>query len=169
MSEIRSGFNEFCRRLNLKWHFRDASENFSEVPVLTPKYRRKPPQDNHCLEFFLSQVENGLSELLKTVIKYPIYQRRSGWSAIRYLSDDRNIILKKADKGLCIIIWGWNDYLMEAEKQLRDEKVCQSCYIMSQDDQLTRIALHLRKKRLECLDYHLKRLMQRAQSPRILF
>ena len=34
------------------------------------------------------------------------------------------------------------------------------CYIMSQDNQLTRIALHLRKN--ECRDYHLKHLMQRG-------
>ena len=33
--ELRSDFNEFCRRMRLKWHFRDESENFSEVPVLT--------------------------------------------------------------------------------------------------------------------------------------
>ena len=26
-SELRSDFNEFCRRMRLKWHFRDESEN----------------------------------------------------------------------------------------------------------------------------------------------
>ena len=31
--ELRSDFNEFCRRMGLKWHFWDESENFSEVPV----------------------------------------------------------------------------------------------------------------------------------------
>ena len=28
-------------------------------------------------------------------------------------------------KGLCIVIWGENDYLMEAEKQLSDDKIYQ--------------------------------------------
>ena len=37
------------------------------------------------------------------------------------MPDDRNIIIKKADKGSCIVIWGKNDYLMEAEKQLSDK------------------------------------------------
>ena len=37
------------------------------------------------------------------------------------MADDRNIIIKKADKGSCIVIWGKNDYLMEAEKQLSDK------------------------------------------------
>ena len=46
------------------------------------------------------------------------------WNAIRSLADDRSIIIKKADKGSCII-WGRNDYLMKAEKQLSDKKVYQ--------------------------------------------
>ena len=39
------------------------------------------------------------------------------------MADDRNIIIKKADKGSCIVIWGRNDYLTEAEKQLGDIKI----------------------------------------------
>ena len=43
------------------------------------------------------------------------------------MTDDRNITIKKADKGYntCIVIWGRNDYLMEAEKQLGHKKVHQ--------------------------------------------
>ena len=37
------------------------------------------------------------------------------------MADDRNIIIKKADKGSCIVMWGKDDYLMEAEKQLSDK------------------------------------------------
>ena len=41
------------------------------------------------------------------------------------MADDGNIIIKKVDKGSCIVIWGRSDYLMEAEKQLNDKKVYQ--------------------------------------------
>ena len=37
--ELRSDFNEFCRRMRLKWNFRDESENFSKVSVFNPKSR----------------------------------------------------------------------------------------------------------------------------------
>ena len=37
--------------------------------------------------------------------------------------DDRNIIIKKADKDSCVVIWDRNDYIAEAEKQLSDEEV----------------------------------------------
>ena len=50
--ELRSDFNEFCRRMRLKWHFRDESENFSEVPVFIPKSRWQPPQGHPCLGVF---------------------------------------------------------------------------------------------------------------------
>ena len=85
--EQRSDFNEFCRRMILKWYFRDGSEHFCEVPVFNSKSRCK--------------------------------------NTVRCLADDRNIIIKKADKGSCIVILGRNDYLMEAEKQLSDKKFYQ--------------------------------------------
>ena len=54
--ELRSDFNEFCRRMHLKSHFQDESEHFREVLVFNPKSRWQPPQGHPCLEIFLSQV-----------------------------------------------------------------------------------------------------------------
>ena len=42
---------------------------------------------------------------------------------MRSLADNQNIVIKKADKGSCLIVWDRNDYLMEAEKQLRDKYI----------------------------------------------
>ena len=42
---------------------------------------------------------------------------------MRSLADDWSIVIKKADKGACIVVWYRNDYLGEAEKQLKDKKV----------------------------------------------
>ena len=100
--ELRSDFNDFCWRMRLKQHFWDESENFSEVPVFNPKSRWQPPQGYPCLEFFLNQVENELSELPKADIKYSNLSREE-WNAIRSLADDGNVITKKADKGSCIV------------------------------------------------------------------
>ena len=63
-------------------------------------------------------------ELPKADIKYSDLSREE-WNAIRSLADDRNILIKKADKGSCIVIWGRNNYLIEAEKQLSEKKVYQ--------------------------------------------
>ena len=62
-----------------------------------------------------------VGELPKADIKYSNLSREE-WNALRSLADDRSIIIKKADKGSCIVIWGRNVYLMEAEKRLSDKK-----------------------------------------------
>ena len=41
------------------------------------------------------------------------------------MANDKNNIIKKAVKRFCIVIWGRNDYLMGAEKQLSNKKVYQ--------------------------------------------
>ena len=44
--ELRRAFEEFCRRMGIKWHFRnEISEEFSEVPAFYPKSSSNPPQD----------------------------------------------------------------------------------------------------------------------------
>ena len=45
------------------------------------------------------------------------------WQTIRALSDDRTIIIKRADKGSSAVVWDRMDYLLEAEKQLSDTNV----------------------------------------------
>ena len=39
------------------------------------------------------------------------------------MADDHNIVIKKADKGSCFVIWDRNDYITEAESQLKSEIV----------------------------------------------
>ena len=39
------------------------------------------------------------------------------------MASDRNIVIKKADKGSCVVVWDRNDYLLEAERQLSDTKI----------------------------------------------
>ena len=29
------------------------------------------------------------------------------------MANDRSILIKKADKGSCVVVWGRNDYLLE--------------------------------------------------------
>ena len=45
------------------------------------------------------------------------------WQALRAVANDRSIVIKKADKDLCVVVWDRNDYIAEAEKQLKDENI----------------------------------------------
>ena len=42
---------------------------------------------------------------------------------MRAVANDRSIVIKKADKDLCVVLWDRNDYIAEAEKQLKDENI----------------------------------------------
>ena len=37
---------------------------------------------------------------------------------MRGLPEDRNIIIKPADKGSCVVVWDQEDYIAEADRQL---------------------------------------------------
>ena len=39
------------------------------------------------------------------------------------LANDRSIVIKKADKGWCVVVWDHDNYIAEAEKQLSDKSV----------------------------------------------
>ena len=45
------------------------------------------------------------------------------WQAMRALANDRSIVIKKADKGSCVVVWDRNDCIAEAEKRLSDENI----------------------------------------------
>ena len=40
---------------------------------------------------------------------------------MRLLANDRSIVIKKADKGPCVVVWDREDYIAEASKQLNDD------------------------------------------------
>ena len=37
---------------------------------------------------------------------------------MRSLINDRSVVIKKADKGSCVVVWGCEGYILEAEIQL---------------------------------------------------
>ena len=65
--------------------------------------------------------------------------------AIRSLAEDRSTVIKKVDKGSRVVIWDRLDYLMEAEKQLKDSKAFQEVTFRKN------ILTNLVKKKQHCL------------------
>ena len=108
---------------------------------------------------------------MKANIKYSNLSREE-WNAIRSLADDRNVVTKKADKGLCIVIWGRNDSLMEAEKQLSDKKVYQevsnSENILSKLVEMCNKMFSSLKKRSYITEKELKYFPMNIEIPQIL-
>ena len=121
-ADLRSDFDEFCRKMRCKWFFRDeTTSEFSETPAFRPKSKWKPPAGHPALELFLSNLEKDLFNFLPgKALDYNLSKEE--WKAMRGLADDKNIIIKKADKGSCVVVWDRGDYLAEGYKQLQDQK-----------------------------------------------
>ena len=74
------------------------------------------------VEVFLSQIEQEIFKEVQSPLGYSNLSKEE-WKAVRSLANDRNTVIKKADKGSCVVIWDRSDYIMEAEKQLNDKAV----------------------------------------------
>ena len=121
--ESRKEFEEFCRRIRCKWHFRnEVSETFSEIPAFRSKSSWFPPKGHASLKIFLSQLEK---ELFTNDLDKPSQSNLSAeeWKALRNLASDRSIVIKGADKGSPVVVWDRADYITEAENHLNNNWV----------------------------------------------
>ena len=121
--ELRSDFEEFCRRMRLKWYFRnDPTPDFSEKPSFTPKSSWKPPTGHPNIKVFLSELEQQIFKIVDSKLGYSNFSKEE-WQAMRTLVDGRSVVIKKAGKGSTVAVWDRNDYILEAGKQLSDANV----------------------------------------------
>ena len=121
--KLRKDFEEFCRRMRCKWHFRnEVSGTFSEIPAFRPKSNWSPPKGHASLEIFLSQMEK---ELFTDDLDEPSQSNLSPeeWKTLRNLAPDRSIVIKGADKGSSVVVWDRADYILEAEEHLNDKRI----------------------------------------------
>ena len=82
--------------------------------------------------------------------------------------DDRSIVIKKADKGSCVVVWDRWDYVKEAEKQLGDSTVCEeinynkkilSHLVYSSNKYFKKLnsSGHISYKEIKCFTYECKK------------
>ena len=102
--KLRNDFEEFCRRMHLKWYFRNEPTcEFSETPSFTPMSSWKPPKGHPSLEVFLSEIGKEIFAIPDSRLGYSNLSREE-WQAMRSLADDRSIVIKKADKGSSVVV-----------------------------------------------------------------
>ena len=78
-SESKSDFEEFCRRMRIKWHFRnELSKNVTEKKHIQAEASWKSRKGNPNLEMFLRQVEQDLFKTIETPTRYSDYQVMNG-------------------------------------------------------------------------------------------
>ena len=107
----------------IKWHFsNDTTPQFSEIPAFTRKSKWKSPKGNPKLEVFLNQIKKNFFELAETPLGYLSFSKEE-CQAMSSLTNNTSIVIKKADKGSCVVVWDNEDCKANAENQLRDKNV----------------------------------------------
>ena len=121
--ELKTDFEDFVRRIRVKWHFRNhSSVPNGQISSFKVKSNWKPPKGHAALELFLSKLEKERNNISPKELGYSNMTSEE-WKVMQSLADDRNIVIKKADKGSCEVVWDCEDYLLEAQKQLQDKNV----------------------------------------------
>ena len=109
--------------MRTKWHLRyEPTPFFSESPAFRPKSTWKPPLGYPNIDVFLSQLGKEIFTLSGKQLRYSNLSKEE-CQAVHSWASDRNIVIKKADKGSCVVIWDCLDYIMDAEKQLSDKTI----------------------------------------------
>ena len=109
--------------MRIKWNIRNEPKlDFCEKPSFHTKSSWNHPKEDPHLKVFLSKVEEELFTVIERSVRNSNLSQEE-WEARRSLADDRNIAIKKTDKGSCVVIWHRNDYIAEAEKELSDKDV----------------------------------------------
>ena len=117
--DIWNHLEEFFRRLRIKRHFDEAPDLEDEDQhIFRNKSDWKPPEGTDpLLEAYIKTVK---TELLLTQDKMRKYSNLSKkhFLAIKDLSENPHIVIKKVDKGSAICIMDTTDYIREATRQL---------------------------------------------------
>ena len=120
-ARLKMELEAYGRMFRLKWHFRNDEKEFDRKRF-KPKSTFNPRNKDAAIEIYLSSLEEKLMNIEIPQNKYNNLTREER-TALYDLKNDKNIIIKSADKGSAVVVWDRGDYIKEAEKQLGDKDV----------------------------------------------
>ena len=120
-AKLKMELEALGRILRLKWHFRNE-ENVFDLDQFKPKSTFNPRNKDAAIEVYMSSLEEKLMKIEIPKDKYNNLTSKER-QALYDLKNDKNIVIKGADKGSAVVVWDREDYIKEAEKQLGDSDV----------------------------------------------
>ena len=126
-SELAKDINKFARRIKLRDHF--GASLPSDKPAFKYQSTWEPANNHHTVQTFLEDFSRKVSNELE---KEPTQHRaksvntsnnlkKSELEALDNIKSMEDIIVTKADKGGAIIVQDVDNYIKEADRQLKDK------------------------------------------------
>ena len=103
------------------WHFRNEENEF-DMDQFKPKSTFNPCNKDAAIEEYMSSSDEKLMKIEMPEDKYNNLTSKER-QALYGLKNDKNIVIKGADKGSAVLVWDREDYIKEVEKQLGDSDV----------------------------------------------
>ena len=95
--------------LRLKWHFRNYKKKFDQNKF-KPKSTFNSRNKDAAIEIYLINLEEKLTITKIPQNKYNSLTREER-SALYNLKNDKNIVIKSADKDSAVVVWDRDDYI----------------------------------------------------------
>ena len=126
--QLRNDIKAFCRRMRLKAHFskeiEDDCQDENPLPrrpnLNYPKSTWNPPTQDYNLELYLDRITNDITNLTISRRRPADNLTSDERHALRSLRNNRDIVIKPADKGGSIVIMDRDFYIAEGDRQLSD-------------------------------------------------
>ena len=118
MAKLKVELEALSRILRLKWHSRNEENKF-DLDQFKSKSTFNRRNKDAAMDVYMSSLEEKLMKIKILKDKFNNLTSKE-WQALCNLKNDKNIVIKGADKECAVVVWARVDYIKEAEKQLRD-------------------------------------------------
>lgn len=119
MEEVQSSLSDFNRRVKLAYFFYNKSNNRTDSSKLFTEKSDWSPNDLLLHPDLVKDLKNLSEEICELDLKNgPCNLTKPEKSALKSLKNDKNIIIKPADKGSATVIMNKSEYINEAQRQL---------------------------------------------------
>ena len=102
-----------------RYFFKESNNNKPNHPFKCKSQFTPPIPDNNLMEYISLVYHDLLTHTNNNSSQHNNYSREE-MASLKYLQNNKNLIVKPADKGGAIVIWPKDDYLREASKQLEN-------------------------------------------------
>ena len=120
-ANLKTELEVYWRKLRVTWQFRNdkwsfAGDRFRQNSSCNPRNK------DFIMETYLSCMEKELLDIEFTSRRFNNLSKEEQ-GVLYSLKDDPRIIIESADKGSVVVVWGKEDYLKEAYRQLDDKEM----------------------------------------------
>lgn len=136
LCDVKVDLYKFYRYLNLKMWFGEKGNNTESEPstssgIFKPKSTFNPLSNYASLTAFKRKTTHDIETLIEAASSSRNHYynlTRGEFKAIKELNDNKQIIIKPADKGGAVVVWDITHYINEAYRQLNDSQYYQKLH-----------------------------------------